>query len=106
MAERNFLSRKQSCTVRRILKDCPDIGQVIEAYVQDRNVGADMWRRTGVLTFDGNTKVKQVTFNRIREHLQSVYKRKFSHGSVVLLCVARNKRTSAQRYKAVAHVTC
>ena len=108
MAERNFLSRKQSRTVRGILKDCPDIGQVIEAYVQDRNVGADAWRRTGVLTFDGNTKVKRkVTFNRIRENLQSVYKRKFSHGSVVQLCVARNKRrTSAQRYKGVAHVTC
>ena len=110
IAEQNFLSRKQSHRVRGILKDCPDIGQVIEAYVQDRNVGADAWRRTGVLTFDGNAKVKQkVTFNRIREHLhvQSVYKRKFSHGSVVQLCVARNKRrTAAQRYKGVARVTC
>ena len=108
IAERNFLTRKQSQKVRGILKDCPDIGEVIEANVQERNVGADAWRRTGVLTFDGNIKVKQkVTLNRIREHLQSVYKRHFSHGSVVQLCVARNKRRrSAQRYKGVARVTC
>ena len=33
---------------------CPDNGKVIEAYVQERNIGADSWRRTGVLTFDGN----------------------------------------------------
>ena len=32
-----------------------DIGNVIEEYVKDNNnVGADCWRRTGVLTFDGN----------------------------------------------------
>ena len=71
-------------------------------------MGADAWRRTGVLTFDGNTKVKRkVTYNRIREHLQSMYHRHFSYGSVVQLCVARNKRRrSSLRYKGVAHITC
>ena len=108
IAEKNFLARKQSKKVRGIIKDYPNIGEVIETYVKDRNVGADAWRRTGVLTFDGNTKVKnKVTFNHIREHLQTVYQRKFSYGTVVQLCVARNKRRkSAERYKGVAHVTC
>ena len=107
-AERHFLARKQSRSVRGILKDHPDIGSVIEEFVKERNIGADAWRRTGVLTFDGNTKVKQkVTYNRIREYLQSVYKRKFSHGTVVQMCVARNRRRkSACRYKGVARVTC
>ena len=85
-AERNFLARKQSRAVQGILKDHPNIGQVIEDYVQERNVGADAWR-TGVLTFDGNTKVKQkVTFNHIKEHLESVYDRKFSYGSCSAVC--------------------
>ena len=71
-------------------------------------MGADAWRRTGVLTFDGNTKVKQkVAFNRVKEHLEHVYNRKFSYGTIVQLCVARNRRRqSACRYKGVAHVTC
>ena len=107
-AERNFLARKQSQAVRGILKDHPNIGKVIEQYVQDRNVGADAWRQTGVLTFDGNTKVKQkVTYKHIKEHLEYVYHRKFSYGTVVQLCVARNwRRKSASRYKGVARVTC
>ena len=27
---------------------------LVELYVQERSVGADAWRRTGILTFDGN----------------------------------------------------
>ena len=108
LAERKFLARKQSASVRGILKDFPNIGKKIEEFVQERNVGADAWRHTGVLTFDGNTKVKQkVTYTRIKEYLESVYNRKFSFGTIVQLCVARNKRRkSASRYKGVAHVTC
>lgn len=33
--------------------------------VSESNIGADTWRRTGVLTFDGNLRMK-----RIRQHLQ------------------------------------
>ncbi len=85
VAERKFLSKKTSGRVSGILKNCPDIGKV-------RNIGADAWRRTGVMTFNGNTTVgKKVTFQRIREFLQTHYHRKFSYGSVVQLCVARNK---------------
>lgn len=60
------------------MKECPDVGKTIEAYVQDRNVGADTWRRTGVLIFDGNVKLKQkATYEGIRLHLQEVYNRHF-----------------------------
>ena len=84
IAERNFLAQKVTPSIRGILMDHPDIGSVIEEFVQESNIGADAWRRTGVLTFDGNTRVKQkVTYNRICEHLQCVYNRKFSHGTVV-----------------------
>ena len=76
-----------------ILADYPDIGKEIEDFVSARSVGADAWRRTGVLTFDGNKQVKQkVTYSRIKEHLEQLHKRKFSYGTVVQLCVARNRR--------------
>ena len=107
IAERHFLSRKGSTRVSKILKDCPDIGETIEAFVREHQVGADAWRRTGVLTFDGNTKVKEkVTYEKIRQHLQNEYHRKFSYGTVIQLCVPRNKRRlSSKRYKSVAKVT-
>ena len=59
--EKRFLKRRRSKKVFRILTQCPDIGNVIEKFVQDS--GADAWRRTGVLTFDGNTKLKCVCHN-------------------------------------------
>lgn len=71
-------------------------------------MGADAWRRTGVLTFDGNVRLREkVTYERIRQHLQRVYNRSFSYRTVVQLCVARNKRRlSSKRYKGVANVVC
>ena len=107
IAERNFLKRKTSKRTHGILQDCPNIGEVIEKFVTDRNIGADAWRRTGVLTFDGNSRVGKVTFARIQEHLESFYQKRFSYGSIVELCVARNRRRkSAKRYRGVARVTC
>ena len=36
-----------------------------------------MWRRTGVLTFDGNRKLKKkVTYRSIKEHLEQTHKTK------------------------------
>lgn len=107
IADRKFLKRSYSTRANSILEKYPDIGQSIEEYVQSCNVGADMWRRTGVLTFDGNTRVKKkATYRRIKEYLQDRYGRTFSYGTVVELCVARNKRRkSSQRYKGVAKVT-
>ncbi len=71
----------------------------MEKFVEDHNVGADAWRRTGVLTFDGNANLKsKVTYQQ--------HSRSFSYGTVVELCVARNKkRRSSQRYKGVAQIT-
>ena len=107
LAERRFLSRKPSKHIRKVLSECPDIGKTIENFVSAANVGADQWRRTGVLTFDGNRRLSnKVTYRRIQEHLQSVYGRHFAYGTVVQLCVARNRRRrSASRYKGVAKVT-
>lgn len=105
ISEQRFLSRRVSPRVSKIENECPNIGTVIEEFVQKGN-GADAWRRTGVLTFDGNIKLSQkVTYNRIKKHLE-VYHHHFSYGSVVVLCVARNRRRrSAKRYKGLAKVT-
>ena len=108
IAEERFLRRRRGKNVSKILKECPDIGQTTENYVKSAGAGADSWRRTGVLTFDGNRKVqKKPTFSRIKEHLEMVYNRKFGYGTVVELCVARNKRRkSSTRYRGLARVTC
>ena len=58
LAEQRFLSRKVSKKVSQIVSTCPDIGKTMEMFVQQNNVGADAWRRTGVLTFDGNANLK------------------------------------------------
>lgn len=86
---------------------CPGIGEVVESFVQDCNVGADSWRRTGVLTFNSNIRMKKkATYNRIREHLENTNHCKILYGTMVQLCVARNKRRrSATNYKGVAQVT-
>ena len=65
------------------------------------------WRRTGVLTFDGNTKLKsKVTYKKIQCHPEKVFARKFAYGTVIELCIPRNKRRkSAKRYRSVVKVT-
>ena len=100
IANQRFLGKKQSKHVGTILHKFPDIGNEIERFVEFRGVGADAWRGTGVLTFDGNRKLEQkVTFKLINEHLDETYGRHFSHGTVVQLCVARNRRRlSSKRY--------
>ena len=107
LATSNFLSRRISKRVKTLVDRFPDIDETIESYVSEANIGADAWRRTGVLTFDGNLKVKQkVTYGRIQQHLHDKYDYKFSYGTVVQMCVARNKhRRSSSNYKAVANVT-
>ena len=107
ISEQNFLRRKTSKREDTILKKYPDIGEKIEEFVRDQNIGADKWRRTGVLTFDGNVKSKQkVTYERIRKHLEGLYSRKFAYGTIVQLCIARNRRhKSSSRYKGAAKVT-
>ena len=107
MAQRRFLQRNVRERVNKVVQECPNIGEVIEKFVQDCSVGADAWRRTGVLTFDGNVKLKnKVTYKAIQIHLNKVYGRKFAYGTVVQLCVPRNKhRLSSKRYRGLAKVT-
>ena len=42
IAEKNFLACMQSKKVRGIIKLYPDIGEVIESYIKDKNVRADV----------------------------------------------------------------
>lgn len=50
--------------------------------------------------------MQEVTYEKIRLHLQSVYNRTFAYGTVVQLSIARNKRRkSALCYRGVAQVT-
>ena len=104
MEKRKFLNRRVSRKMKGIVKQYPDIGEKIEEFVKSNNVGADQWRRTSVLTFDGNLRnAKKVTYERIRQHLMDVYGRSFSYGTVVQLCIARNRRRrSAARYHGLA----
>ena len=81
-------------------------GEVIEGFVQESDVGADSWRRTGVYTFSGDQKkTKRVTFSKIQEKSKDHYGRHFSYGTVEHLCVARHqRRLSSKSYKGVANV--
>ncbi len=89
------------------MSECPNIGKTIEDFVSAANIGADHWRRTGVFTFDGNTRLpNKETYYRIQQYLKSFYGHNFAYRTVVQLCVARNRHhCSASRYKGVAKVT-
>lgn len=68
------------------MKKFPHIGEKIEEFVKSRSIGADAWRHTGVLTFDGNKQVKQkVTYERIRLYLEEIYNHKFAYGTVQIM---------------------
>lgn len=107
VAERRFLKRKIGKKTNQIIQTCPNIGSVIVDFVTEHNVGADAWHRTGVLTFDGKAELKQkVTYKKIQSHLEKVYSRKFAYGTVVELCIARNKgRKSSNHYQGLAKMT-
>ena len=108
MAEKRLLKRKLPKVVGRVLNNYPNIGKDIEQYVSERRVGADQWRRTGVLTFTGNTqRGPKVTFRGIKDHLEKKYNTHFGYGTIVQLCVVRHKRRiSSKRYQGAANVTC
>ncbi|CAB4010628.1 Hypothetical predicted protein [Paramuricea clavata] len=62
---------------KRIQAEHPNIGRDIEEFVKSKRVGADAWRRTGVLTFDGaRSRGKKVTYKSIQCHLQEKRARK------------------------------
>ena len=93
IASKKYLQRSCLRRVENITTKYPELGTTIENFVPECNVGADSWRRTGLLTFDGNIQVKKkATYNSIKEHLETKYGRHFSYGTIVELCVARNKK--------------
>ena len=98
--------RKSAQTTKSVLSRHPDIGEIMEKNVKEADVGADKWRRTGVYTFTGDTKKEKcMTFKKLQEKLCSHYGEKFSYGTVIQLCVHRNKRRkSSTRYKGAANI--
>ena len=100
MSSKCLLRRKAPPRASKSMKKFPDIRKVIEDFAQERRVGADSWRRTGLLTFSGNVKRgARVTYRRIKDHLEKTYHTKFGYGTVVQLCSVHNKRKlSSRRY--------
>ena len=67
IANRHILKRKVPKKVCKTLCKFPNIGQDIEDFVEERQVGADQWRHTGVFTFDGNQKTgPKVTYGEFK----------------------------------------
>ena len=109
VAEQHFLkrkgSRKASKNIERVFQHWTNI----EAFVEAHQVGADAWRRTGVLTFNGNTKIKKLHMKKFvcifRRNAIILFHMESSFSSVCQqLCVPRN-RQSSKRYQSVAMVT-
>ena len=106
VTRRCLLRRKLPKRVSKTLLKYPHIGADIEAYARENRIGADSWRRTGVLSFTGNVRRgPKITYNRIKAHLEKKYSTKFGYGTIVQLCCAKNKRKlSAQRYFCAAKI--
>lgn len=87
----------------KMLAKYPNIGKDI---ARENRIGAHSWRRTGLLTFSGNVrKGPKLTYNRTRTYLQDKYNTKFSYGTIVQLCCARNKiLLSAKQYWGAASI--
>ena len=87
--------------MNKVLQDCSNISETIGSFVRDHQVGTAAWRRTGVLTINRNSKLKdKVTYKEIKKHLEKVYNRKFAFGTVVELRIPRSKRCrSSKRYQ-------
>ena len=92
IANLSVLKRTIPKRASRIVKEHPIIGKDMGDFVKSKRVGADAWRCTGVLTFDGACcRGKKVTHRSIQHHLEEKYSCKISHGTVVQLCVIRSK---------------
>lgn len=82
-----------------------DIGNAIEDFARERQIGADSWRRTGLLTFSGNVKRgPKFTYRRIKEYLDEKYSAKFGYVTVVQFCSIHNKKLSSKRYWEAAQI--
>ena len=86
-----YIRRRSTKFARDIVSRYPDIGKVIEEHARACDVGADQWRRTGLLTFGAQKKTeKRLTFENLRVYLEGYYNRPFSIETMVELCTKRN----------------
>lgn len=106
VAKKYLLQRRKPARISKTVHKYPDIGKTIEEFARERRIGADSWRRTGLLTFSGNVKRgPKLTYHRIKEHLEEKYSTKFGYGTVVQLCSVHNKRKlSCKRYWGAAQI--
>ena len=106
VVRRSLLKRKVPKRVSRTVLKYPNIGQDIENFARESRIGADSWRRTGILTFSGNVKRgPKLTYKRIQEHLKEKYGVHFGYGTIVQLCCVKNKRKlSSKRYFGAAKI--
>ena len=103
---KRLLQRKLPKKVSKTLQKYPDLGKDIKDFARANRIGAASWRRTGLLTFDGNTKKgPKLTYMRIKKHLEEKYQTTFGYGTIVQLCCSRNKRhLSSKRYWRAANI--
>lgn len=87
-AEQRLLKQKLPKAVSKILTISSQTnGKDMEEFVKSHKVGADAWRRTGALTFDGNSKVgPKVTYKRIQEYLCKKYNIHWLWNSGTTMC--------------------
>ena len=107
MTALQIMRRKMSKYTKTFLDRHPEVGTVMEEYAKSCDVGADRWRRTGMITLTGDTNdSKRLTYKKLKEYLEDYYKETISKGTVVQLCAVKNKRIlSSKRYKVVANIT-
>ena len=86
------IKKKAFKKVSRTLAKYLNLGRDIEEYVKSKRIGADQWRRTGVLTFDSNVRKNgpKVTYRRIQKHLEGKYKSKLGCGTMDNVSLATN----------------
>ena len=85
VAKMRMLRMKTTTQKRNIVNRHPEIGKVMERYAESCDVGADRWRRTGLLTFGGDQKKeKRLTYKRLQEYLISYYDEHISLGKLCL----------------------
>jgi hypothetical protein len=105
IARERLMKRTMNGSTRSLLKRHPDIGTRMERIVREAGVGADKWRSSSSLTWERQKVGQKMTMFKLRRVLGEEIGEKISHGTLVQLCVPRNKRfRSSARYKGAANI--
>lgn len=87
VAANNILRRKIGKRISRVIKQHPTIGKDIEDFVKSKRIGADAWRRTGVLTFDGSrTRGKKLLIKHTRAPSRKVWLQDWLWHNCTIVC--------------------